>query len=180
VPFRDALLLLPAVSVKVAVRRSLSELRRRMARRAFATSFARRVFLVPAREPFAFAMSVFRRSPRAFASFRVTRTSTTAEHASSQVILVGIRPLLTILARLRDPSRIVPLGAVRSLASSGAAAITPVGSESDEVDRPARVAAADDVPILDSHLAASAEDRPASSVGEEHFIRRREAASEAG
>jgi hypothetical protein len=106
-----------------------------MARRALAASLPRRVFLPPAvTEPFAFAMTVFRRSPSAFASFRVTRTWTTAEHASSQVTLTGTRPLLTILARLRDPSRIVPLGAVRS------AAITPVGSESDEADRPARVA----------------------------------------
>ena len=109
-----------------------------MARRALGASFARRVFLPPAvTEPFAFAMTVFRRSPSAFASFRVTRTWTAAEHASSQVTLTGTRPLLTIFARLRDPSRIVPLGAVRS---SGAAAITPVGSESDEADRPARVA----------------------------------------
>ena len=58
-------------------------------------------------------MTVFRRSPSAFASFRVTRTWTVAEQASSQVTLTGTRPLLTILARFRDPSRIVPFGAVR-------------------------------------------------------------------
>ena len=109
-----------------------------MARRALAVSLPRRVFLAPAlTEPFAFPMTVFRRSPSVFASFRVTRTWTAAEHASLQVTLTGTRPLLTILARLRDPSRTVPLGRVRS---SGAAEITPVGPESDEADRPARVA----------------------------------------
>jgi hypothetical protein len=127
--------LFPAASVNVAASLSLSESRRRMARRALAASLPRRVFPAPAAtEPLAFAMTVFRRNPSAFASFRVTRTWTLAEHASSQVTLTGTRPLLTIFARLRVPSRIVPLGAVRS------AAITAVGCESDEADRPARVA----------------------------------------
>jgi hypothetical protein len=55
------LALLPAASVNVAARSSFSELRSRMARRALAASFPRRIFLRPAvTEPFAFAMTVFR------------------------------------------------------------------------------------------------------------------------
>jgi hypothetical protein len=134
VPFLIFFARLPAVSVNVAARLNLSDLRGRRARRALAVSLVRRVFpRFALREPRAFAINVFRRSPSAFASFRVTRTCTTAEHASLQVTLTGTRPLFTAFLRLRDASRTVPLGFVRS-------AIRPEGAESDEAERPARVA----------------------------------------
>jgi hypothetical protein len=94
-PFRAARDLFPAASVRAAAMLKLSDFRALSARRAGLVSLARRVVTRPAgTAPLTRAIRTFFSFSR-LAIFFVTLSSTTAEHASSQVTLTGTRLLFT-------------------------------------------------------------------------------------